>query len=172
MTVPAVAQPTRPDPPAARPTPFAVPLFRHGFRPFFLLCGLWAVAARAHCVRMRSRIPLQPLPGRGIQRLRRFGLNASRSSMVSIPSPTATTSSTTPNRTQLPSSRPIARLGVAIGALPLPPRASQVRCTPVIVPSRSVTAASSAGHVSTGALSSARWYQRGRKRSAGGRPDT
>jgi uncharacterized protein involved in response to NO len=22
-----------------------VPLFRHGFRPFFLLCGLWAVAA-------------------------------------------------------------------------------------------------------------------------------
>jgi uncharacterized protein involved in response to NO len=24
---------------------FAVPLFRHGFRPFFLLCGLWAVAA-------------------------------------------------------------------------------------------------------------------------------
>lgn len=122
MTVPAVAEPTRPDPPAARPTPLAVPLFRHGFRPFFLLCGLWAVAA----------------------------------SMVSIPSPTATTSSTTPNRTQLPSSRPIARPGVAIGALPLPPRASQVRCTPVIVPSRSVTAASSAGHVSTGALSSAR----------------
>ncbi|MGG5820019.1 NnrS family protein [Falsiroseomonas sp. HW251] len=31
--------------PAARPMPFAVPLFRDGFRPFFLLCGLWAVAA-------------------------------------------------------------------------------------------------------------------------------
>jgi uncharacterized protein involved in response to NO len=28
----------------ARP-PFAVALFRHGFRPFFLLCGLWAVGA-------------------------------------------------------------------------------------------------------------------------------
>jgi uncharacterized protein involved in response to NO len=28
-----------------RPAPFAIPLFRHGFRPFFLLCGLWAVAA-------------------------------------------------------------------------------------------------------------------------------
>ncbi|PWS35878.1 NnrS family protein [Falsiroseomonas bella] len=31
--------------PAADRTAFAVPLFRHGFRPFFLLCGLWAVAA-------------------------------------------------------------------------------------------------------------------------------
>lgn len=45
MTAPTVAEPTRPGSPAARPTTFAVPLFRHGFRPFFLLCGLWAVAA-------------------------------------------------------------------------------------------------------------------------------
>lgn len=45
MTAPAVAEPTRPTSPGAHPTPFAVPLFRHGFRPFFLLCGLWAVAA-------------------------------------------------------------------------------------------------------------------------------
>ena len=37
-------------------------------------------AAGACCVRMRSRNMLQPLPGRGIQRLRRFCLNASRSS--------------------------------------------------------------------------------------------
>ena len=36
-------------------------------------------SARAYCVRMRSRNTLQPLPGRGIQRLRRSCLNASRS---------------------------------------------------------------------------------------------
>lgn len=45
MTAPAAADAPRAAAPAARPAPFAVPLFRHGFRPFFLLCGLWAVAA-------------------------------------------------------------------------------------------------------------------------------
>jgi uncharacterized protein involved in response to NO len=45
MSAPAAANPRRPAAAAARPTPFAMPLFRHGFRPFFLLCGLWAVAA-------------------------------------------------------------------------------------------------------------------------------
>ncbi|MBY0330457.1 MAG: hypothetical protein K2X49_07290 [Acetobacteraceae bacterium] len=42
--------------------------------------------ARAHCVRMRSRNTLQPLPGRGIQRLRRCCLNASRSKGARLPS--------------------------------------------------------------------------------------
>lgn len=42
MTAPAAAVP---EPPGVRPRPFAVPLFRHGFRPFFLFCGLWAVVA-------------------------------------------------------------------------------------------------------------------------------
>ena len=42
---------------------------------------------------------------------------------------------------------------VSIGALPPPSRgSSQVRCTPVILPSRSVTAAISAGQVSVGAV--------------------
>ena len=48
----------------------------------------------------------------------------------------------------------MARRGVSIGALPLARTAgsSQVRCTPVIVPSRSVTAAIIAGQVSVGAV--------------------
>ena len=44
----------------------------------------------------------------------------------------------------------MARRGVSIGALPEPSGASQVRCAPVIVPSRSVTAAIIAGQVSVG----------------------
>ena len=45
MTIPVAADSARTTAPAARPAPFAARLFRHGFRPFFLLCGLWAVAA-------------------------------------------------------------------------------------------------------------------------------
>ena len=41
-----------------------------------------SIGAGACCVRMRPRNTLQPLPGRGIQRLRRFCLNASRSSQL------------------------------------------------------------------------------------------
>ena len=71
--------------------------------------------------------------------------------MVSMPSPAAMTSPATPKRTALPSRSPIARLGVSIGALSRRPiGSSQVRCTPVILPSRSVTAAIIAGQVSVG----------------------
>lgn len=45
MTIPVAADPARTAAPSTRPVPFAVPLFRHGFRPFFLLSGLWAVSA-------------------------------------------------------------------------------------------------------------------------------
>ncbi len=45
--------------------PFAVPLFRHGFRPFFLLCGLWAVAAMLvwTAALHEARLPEGLLPG-------------------------------------------------------------------------------------------------------------
>ena len=73
-------------------------------------------------------------------------------SMVSMPSPAAITSSATPKRTALPRRWPIARRGVSIGALSRPDGSSQVRCTPVILPARSVTAAISAGQVSVGTV--------------------
>ena len=56
----------------------------------------------------------------------------------------------TPMRTAAPSRSPIALRGVSIGALSEPSGASQVRCAPVILPVRSVTAAIMAGHVSVG----------------------
>ena len=66
----------------------------------------------------------------------------------------------TPKRTALPRRSPIARRGVSIGALPSGRDqaigSSQVRCAPVIRPSRSVTRAIIAGQVSVGACSSGR----------------
>ena len=50
----------------------------------------------------------------------------------------------------------MARRGAAIGALPDPSGASQVRCAPVILPCRSVTDAIIAGRRSAGAPSSGR----------------
>ncbi|KPH87197.1 hypothetical protein GLUCOINTEAF2_0204169 [Komagataeibacter intermedius AF2] len=77
-------------------------------------------------------------------------------STVSIPSPAARTSEAAPKRTAWPSRSPIARRGMATGALPFPSRASQVRCTPVTRLSGSVTAAIMAGQVSVGLSASAR----------------
>jgi hypothetical protein len=45
---------------------------------------------------------------------------------------------------------------MSTGALPEPSGASQVRCAPVILPSRSVTAAIIAGQISVGLCSSGR----------------
>jgi len=50
----------------------------------------------------------------------------------------------------------MARRGEPMGALSWPERSSQVRCAPVILPPRSVTAAISAGQVSVGLFSSGR----------------
>ncbi len=50
----------------------------------------------------------------------------------------------------------MARRGELMGALSWPDRSSQVRCAPVILPPRSVTAAIRAGQVSVGLSSSAR----------------
>ena len=60
---------------------------------------------------------------------------------------------------------PIARLDVSTGALSSPLGSSQVRCTPVMLPARSVTAAISAGQVSVGAVGIGPIMHRGWKRS-------
>ena len=80
-----------------------------------------------------------------------------RDRTVSIPSPTAMTLEGLPKRTAWPSSSPMALRGVAIGALPLPSEASQVRCAPHCRPSRSVTAAIIAGSAALGPPFSGTW---------------
>ena len=62
----------------------------------------------------------------------------------------------------------MARLGSSSGALPLPSRASQVRCRPVSVPSRAVTAPSKAGQDWRGASELTRYQHAGMKSQ--GRP--
>ena len=84
------------------------------------------------------------------------GMTLRSDSMVSMPSPAAKTSRATSKRTALPRRAPIARLGVSIAALSRPDGSSQVRCAPVILPSKSVTAAIIAGQVSVGECRSGR----------------
>lgn len=106
-------------------------------------------------------------------------VRSSGSGRGSMPSPAASTpafpgaGSAVSERTALPRRWPIAHRGVATGALVRPGESSQVRCTPVTVPSPSVTAARSAGQASRvpdGSPSSGRYLQRGWKRSAGRLP--
>ena len=105
---------------------------------------------------------------RGCRRQQRHDLPEREHSLQS--SPTIMTSTARPNRTALPSNRPMARRGVETGALLTDAGSTHVRCTPMIVPSSAVTAEMIAGQASRTrsrrSSSSPRYQQRGWKRSA------